>query len=63
MPKHVTPKNLRKVSEKLLTFVLEDKEVTKTFCEAFDQFLDDLLSEDFFGTEGQCDPRGDRRND
>jgi len=24
--------------------------------------LDELLSEDAFGTEGQCDPRGDHRD-
>jgi hypothetical protein len=29
---------------------------------AFDLFLDDLLSEDAFGTEGQNDPRGDHRD-
>lgn len=29
--------------------------------DVFDNILDDLLNEDFFGTEGQCDPRGDQR--
>lgn len=28
----------------------------------FNEMLDDLLGEDFFGTEGQCDPRGDHRD-
>lgn len=28
---------------------------------AVDKMLDELLGDDFFGTEGQCDPRGDRR--
>jgi len=28
-----------------------------------DHMLDELLGEDFFGTEGQLDPRGDRRDD
>ena len=28
----------------------------------FNEMLDDLLGKDFFGTEGQCDPRGDHRN-
>lgn len=27
----------------------------------FDKILDDLLADDFFGTEGQNDPRGDHR--
>ena len=30
-------------------------------CAEFDAMLDKLLAEDFFGTEGQNDPRGDRR--
>ena len=29
---------------------------------AFDVWLDDLLGEDAFGTEGQNDPRGDHRD-
>lgn len=29
--------------------------------EKIDRYLDKLLAEDFFGTEGQCDPRGDHR--
>jgi hypothetical protein len=28
-----------------------------------DDMLDSLHGDDFFGTEGQGDPRGDRRND
>lgn len=24
--------------------------------------LDEMLEDDFFGTEGQCDPRGDHRD-
>jgi hypothetical protein len=35
---------------------------TDDFCAALDGLLDDLLEEDFFGTEGQCDPRQDWRN-
>lgn len=30
--------------------------------EAFNEMLDSLASDDFFGTEGQCDPRGDQRD-
>lgn len=37
----------------------EDKEV---WANTVDGMLDDLLRQDFFGTEGQSDPRGDRRN-
>ena len=31
------------------------------FVEAIDGQLDELASQDFFGTEGQLDPRGDQR--
>lgn len=31
-------------------------------CNILDDGLDDLMSDDFFGTEGQSDPRGDARN-
>ena len=31
------------------------------FVRVFDKILDGLLAEDFFGTEGQNDPRGDHR--
>ena len=37
----------------------EDKEV---WVNSVDGMFDELLCQDFFGTEGQCDPRGDRRN-
>ena len=33
----------------------------KTLRLIFDNALDDLSSEDFFGTEGELDPRGDQR--
>jgi hypothetical protein len=29
--------------------------------ESFNEYLDGLLNQDAFGTEGQCDPRGDHR--
>ena len=37
----------------------EDKDIWSS---SIDGMLDDLLRSDFFGTEGQGDPRGDRRN-
>lgn len=37
----------------------EDKEV---WANSVDGMLDELLRQDLFGTEGQSDPRGDRRN-
>ena len=36
---------------------------TKENCFFLREVLDDLQSDDFFGTEGQCDPRGDFRDE
>ena len=58
----VTPRNMRKVMLAFLDFV-EDiscnrQEDKKMVCEQFlNPMLDELLSMDFFGTEGQCDPK------
>ena len=56
--KRLTPSRLPKVCERILAMNAEEK---RLFCEAFDEFLDSLRDEDCFGTEGQCDPRGDPR--
>lgn len=42
--------------------VLNLSKVTRSFfVKDFDRLLSELGSQDFWGTEGQCDPRGDRR--
>lgn len=63
MAKHVTSRNLKQVMEKLTTYALgtEDEE-RQAFCDDLNRFLDQLLGEDAFGTEGQLDPRGDQRD-
>lgn len=38
-----------------------DEESVEAFAGSLDTFFDDLRSNDFFGTEGQLDPRGDFR--
>lgn len=58
MAKKLTLKNERKVFDAILAM---DKEERKIIYEAFNEALDSLRDEDFFGTEGQCDPRGDGR--
>ncbi len=65
-PKKTTAKTLKARAEAFVTYIVElhkrkDKEGVTFACEEFDNMLDTLLNEDFFGTEGQCDPRGDRR--
>lgn len=58
----ITPKNMRKVFDKL-TKLLEGRPISaKVFLKDFNIFLDERLRMDFFGTEGQCDPRGDHRD-
>lgn len=53
---------MHKVFVDLIYFLAKDERATKEFCNDFNEFLDALLCHDFFGTEGQCDPRGDHRN-
>ena len=61
--KKVTSKNLATVLIKLGGLVLDSlPEGQRDFCTDFDRFLDDLASQDMFGTEGQIDPRGDQRD-
>ena len=43
-------------------FKTDDSDEVKRFCKALDRFLDELAAQDAFGTEGQCDPRGDQSN-
>ena len=40
----------------------ENEDDQKFWCEAFNDMLDELRSDDFFGTEGELDPRGDNRD-
>lgn len=62
MPKKATPKNIPRVIRDFADFVEElDKVDRKMVADTMNEFFDELLNEDFFGTEGQCDPRGDHR--
>lgn len=58
----VTKKNVKKVLAKLNSLV-DNEDVDIDMCiEPFNDFLNELHGNDFFGTEGQNDPRGDQRN-
>jgi hypothetical protein len=60
--KIVTSRNLPVVMERLTKYALEtEDESRQAFCDDLNRFLDDLSDQDAFGTEGQCDPRGDQR--
>lgn len=64
MRRKCTSRTVVKVLENLTKYVkeIEDKEYKKEFVERFDDFLDDLCSDGYFGTESQLDPRGDQRD-
>ncbi len=60
--KRVTSRNLEKVMERLTQYALgTEDEARQAFCDDLNRFLNDLADQDAFGTEGQCDPRGDQR--
>lgn len=65
MAAKTTPKTLALVLANLTVFALQEQRESpaacRDFCHRLDAFLDDLASLDAFGTEGQCDPRGDQR--
>jgi hypothetical protein len=42
--------------------VEQDEDYADFFIDGLDAMLEDLMMEDAFGTEGQCDPRGDGRD-
>jgi hypothetical protein len=61
--KHVTSRNLLVVMDRLKTYAAQtEDEERQAFCDDLDRFLTDLAEQDAFGTEGQCDPRGDQRD-
>lgn len=63
MVKHPkTVKSMNEVWTRLMDFIGKDKTMVKIVATEFNAMLDTLLADDFFGTEGQCDPRGDHRN-
>lgn len=50
-----------KVLERMREQVAQDKEMAAMYADALEGMLGDISCEDGFGTEGQCDPRGDQR--
>lgn len=59
--KNVTqPQRLVLVLERLITLA-KDEDFAEAFSEDLNGLLDDVHSNDGFGTEGQSDPRGDFR--
>lgn len=48
--------------ERLAAHAAEFGEPVGAEFDLFDEFLDELAANDYFGTERQCDPRGDGRD-
>lgn len=59
----MTVNNVDEVFRNIKEMISKDKRDAKIIINAMNNMLDDLLSEDFFGTEGQLDPRGDWRDE
>lgn len=63
MKRKVTPKTLPLVLIKFVAFAIDgEHKQQQAFCDSFNGYLDELVSEDAFGTEAQLDPRGDQRD-
>lgn len=66
MPKYkrATAHTVKDVAGKLFNLIKEeqDYDALKQWAIDLNAFLDGLLHQDAFGTEGQLDPRGDHRD-
>jgi hypothetical protein len=51
-----------KVLERMAAMAAENNSDAKMFADALDDMLDEIASDDGFGTEQQMDPRGDGRS-
>lgn len=54
---------LKRVLERIMDVATEDEGFLEFICDGLDMTLDEYHMDDGFGTEGQCDPRGDFRSD
>lgn len=54
-------KNLLVVLPRIVKLVEEDEDFAESFAEDLEDLLDSIAMDDGFGTERQCDPRGDFR--
>jgi hypothetical protein len=61
--KRMTRGNAARVLGRLARLIASDKDLGKAIIARINVALDECLAADIFGTEGQLDPRGDRRSD
>ena len=50
------------VLARLIAMAEDNEGDAEVIADTFDDYLDSLAQDDFFGTEQQCDPRGDFRS-
>lgn len=57
-----TQKNVAAVLDRMKAMALSSEDDAEMLAEGLQDMLEDIASNDGFGTERQCDPRGDFRN-
>lgn len=57
-----TQERVKKVLNKMIQLSEEDNNFADLFSASLERCLTELKDEDQFGSEGQCDPRGDGRD-
>jgi hypothetical protein len=63
MNKKVTVKDFEEVLDNIKQlFRMSDNTSKKIMCDDLNEMLDMQFENDFFGTEGELDPRGDNRD-
>jgi len=58
----IQQKRIKLVLERMITLVEGEDYYAESFSPHLDDMLQDIHDGDGFGTEGQCDPRGDFRD-
>jgi len=59
---NITQQRTKLVLERMIKMVEDVEDDAQLFNSELDTMLEKLYGHDAFGTEGQCDPRGDGRN-
>lgn len=62
MAKRVKQKNVAVVLARLAVFLTERGEDYPGVIDSLNEWLDEQLADDAFGTDGRLDPRGDQRD-
>lgn len=57
-----TQQRVVKVLERMIEMTRENEGDADMFCDTLEDMLDEIAQNDGFGTECQCDPRGDGRD-